>query len=374
MRILSYFNNWFKVYDYLALEKKEKMVTFYSEGKNYWPYLKGIVVHLTKNTDLTVYYVTSDKDDPGLFYSEKNYNTLVIDHGFMRDFFFKNLNTYLLLTTMPDLDNYQVKKSHKTDYYIYTQHSLMSPNCSYRKGSFDNYDVIFCSGQYMIDEIRENEKFYRLPQKILVKHGYTIIDNLINEYEIFKKSNSLKDKSKRILLAPSWNDMGLIEKDMSENIIKLIIEDGYHITLRPHPETLKRSPEKIKNLLNKFSGNMSFSYEPNILSNDNLFKCDALITDWSGIALEYAFVVKKPILFVDTPQKILNDDYNKLNTIAFEKKIREKIGIVWDCKTSITNLIYDIDNKIYANDYIFNIGKSDKVAADYIKNLINKLS
>ena len=124
---------------------------------------------------------------------------------------------------MPDLDNYQVKKSHKTDYYIYTQRSLMSPNCSYRKGSFDNYDVIFCSGQYMIDEIRENEKFYRLPQKILVKHGYTIIDNLINEYEIFKKSNSLKDKSKRILLAPSWNDMGLIEKDMSENIIKLII-------------------------------------------------------------------------------------------------------------------------------------------------------
>ena len=99
-----------------------------------------------------------------------------------------------------------------------------------------------------------------------------------------------------------------------------------------------------------------------------------LITDWSGIALEYAFVVKKPILFVDTPQKILNDDYNKLNTIAFEKKIREKIGIVWDCKTSITNLIYDIDNKVYANDYIFNIGKSDKVAADYIKNLINELS
>ena len=37
------------------------------------------------------------------------------------------------------------------------------------------------------------------------------------------------------------------------------------------------------------------------------------------ILLEYSFVVKKPILFVDTPQKILNDDYNKLNTIAFEK-------------------------------------------------------
>tara|TARA_Y100000768_G_C23962373_1_gene676049 strand:- start:897 stop:2003 length:1107 start_codon:yes stop_codon:yes gene_type:complete len=362
------------VYDYLALKKSEKMVTFYSEGKNYWPYLRGIVEYLIRNTNVSIYYVTSDEEDPGLLLREKNYKTLIIDDGFMRDFFFKNLNTYILITTMPDLDIYQVKKSQKTSYYIYTQHSLMSPNCSYRKGSFDNYDIIFCSGQYMIDEIRKNEEFHDLPEKILVKHGYTIIDNLIREFEIFKNANRINNKTKKILLAPSWNDKGLIESGMSEDIIKLIISEGYHLTLRPHPQTLKISPQKINSLLEKYSGNASFCYEPNILSNDNLFKCDALITDWSGIALEYAFVVKKPILFVDTPQKILNDDYEQLNTIAFEKKIREKIGVIWDCKTPITDLISNFNKQNNASDYVFNIGKSDEIAANYIKNLINKFS
>ena len=374
MSLLLYFSKWIQVYDFIGLKKSEKLVTFYSEGKNYWPYLEGIIKHLLGESNITIYYVTSDKDDPGLKEKASNYHTLLIDDGYMRDWFFKNLNTYILITTMPDIDNFQIKKSSDTNYYIYTQHSLMSPNCSYRKGSFDHYDIIFCSGQYMIDEIRKAEEFYDLPKKVLVDHGYTRLDSLKSEYLSFKK-NEKPIKQKKILLAPSWNKEGVLNSSLAEIIIQNSINQGFEITLRPHPESLKYSNDKIKHILNKFEDNDLFKYENNIVGNISLFESDILITDWSGMSLEYAFSMKKPVLYISTPQKILNEDYHIIGIEAFEASIREKIGIIWDGYSSIETILENshIEEYDYSKD-IFNIGKSDEVGALYIKDLVKEFT
>jgi len=374
MSLLLYFSKWIKVFDFIRLEKSEKLVTFYSEGKNNWPYLKGIIKHLLVNSKLKIYYVSSDQDDPGLKEKASNYHTLLIDDGYMRDWFFEKLNTYILITTMPDIDNFQIKKSSATNYYIYTQHSLMSPNCSYKKGAFDNYDIVFCSGQYMIDEIRKAEEFYNLPKKELVHHGYTRLDNLISEYSTFKK-NIKAIRQKKILFAPSWNKEGVLNSSLAETIIQSSINQGFEITLRPHPESLKYSNDKIKHILNKFEDNDLFKYENNIVGNISLFESDILITDWSGMSLEYAFSMKKPVLYISTPQKILNEDYHIIGTEAFEASIREKIGIIWDGYSSIENILENshIEEYDYSKD-IFNIGKSDEVGSRYIINLTKQFS
>jgi len=41
------------VFDYIALDKSHKMITFYSEGKNYWPYLNGLIeaINILKKID-----------------------------------------------------------------------------------------------------------------------------------------------------------------------------------------------------------------------------------------------------------------------------------------------------------------------------------
>lgn len=374
MNFLLYFSKWMKVFDFIRLKKSDKLVTFYSEGKNNWPYLKGIIKHLLVNSKLTIYYVSSDQDDPGLKEKASNYHTLLIDDGYMRDWFFDKLNAYILVTTMPDMDNFQIKKSSETNYYIYTQHSLMSPNCSYRKGSFDNYDIVFCSGKYMIDEIRKAEEFYNLPKKELVHHGYTRLDSLKLEYSYFKK-NKKTIKQKKILFAPSWNKTGVLNSSLAEIIIQNSINQGFEITLRPHPESLKYSKDKIKSLLNKFSNDSLFNYENNIVDNISLFESDILVTDWSGIALEYAFSMEKPVLYINTPQKILNEDYHILGTQAFEASMREKVGVIWDGYSSIENILEN--NHIKTYDYskdIFNIGKSDEVGSLYIMKLIQESS
>ena len=55
-------------------------------------------------------------------------------------------------------------------------------------------------------------------------------------------------------------------------------------------------------------------------SNDIVFNADLMITDWSGITYEYAYTTKKLVLFIDTPMKIMNPEYEKM-------KINNKLGI-----------------------------------------------
>ena len=192
---------------------------------------------------------------------------------------------------------------------------------------------------------------------------------MISEYSTFKK-NTKEIRQKKILFAPSWNKEGVLNSSLAEIIIQSSINQGFEITLRPHPESLKYSNDRIKNILNKFKNNNLFKYENNIIDNYSLFDSDILITDWSGISLEYAFSMKKPILYIDTPQKILNEDYHELGIEAFEASVREKIGVIWDGNSSIEDLLKASCVKKYDyNKDIFNIEKSNEVGSRYIINL-----
>ena len=64
---------------------------------------------------------------------------------------------------------------------------------------------------------------------------------------------------------------------------------------------------------------------PSVL--ERLQSTDILITDRSGIAFEFAFGIKKPVLFIDTSLKINNPDYKELEIEPIENSIRSEIGV-----------------------------------------------
>jgi hypothetical protein len=128
----------------MQLPKEQRRLTFYSEGKNYWPHLEGLIREVLATSDIPVCYISSGKDDPGLFLEHANYLTFKIDEGFVRNWLFENIETDVMVMTMPDLHQYQVKKSKHKVHYVYVQHSLVSLHMAYRKGAFDHYDTIFC--------------------------------------------------------------------------------------------------------------------------------------------------------------------------------------------------------------------------------------
>ena len=371
--IFNYLKKWFDVWDYLALESNNKKITFYSEGKNYWPYLENIINELLNISNEKIHYVTSDQDDPGLQLKNSRISKILIDEGAMRNWFFQNLNTKIMIMTMPDLDNYQIKKSKKTQFYIYTHHALNSFSSALRKNAIDNFDIIFCPGPHHVSEVKILEKFYKLPSKRLVETGYVKVDMLIEKYNYYKKQQHNYTDSESILIAPVWGKHGIIEMGKGISIIESLINQKYNVVLRPHPETFKHSSEKIEEIATEYKHHKRFTLERNITDDTSLFSSKALVTDWSGIAWEYALALKKPILFIDTPQRINNDDYHKLPIKSFEEKMREKCGVIWDGKSPIGDLINsNINSSLQTSNYVFNLSKSSKIAAEYIVNLANE--
>ena len=235
-----------------------------------------------------------------------------------------------MVMTMPDLHHYQLKRSKHKVHYIYAQHSLVSLHMIYRKGAFDHFDTILCAGPHHVQEIRAMEALYNLPPKNLIEHGYGRLDAIIEEAQKRPRKEKPAGAPKHVLIAPSWGPKGTLESGIGAEIIDQLIMEGYKVTLRPHPQTVKFAKVKIDAILKKHGNDPMFAYEGNIAGQDSLHDSDIMISDWSGAALDYAFGLNKPVLFVDVPRKINNPDYKEINIEPFESKIREKIGTIID--------------------------------------------
>ena len=363
------------------LDHTEKQIVFYSENQNSMFIFKSLIEELI-NQDITICYVTSSKDDPNLNSSNEKMRTFYIGEGIMRTKFFLNLKADILIMTMPDLGTSYIKRSKVYPvHYVYMFHAIASTHLVYKKSAFDNYDSIFCVGNFQIDEIRSREKLYKLDAKNLIETGYSHLDNLIKKYSTNKKI-PINDPI-QILIAPSWSDDGLFETAIEKNI-SILLDSGFKVTLRPHPMTQKKSEKKINFLLQKFSSNSNFVLEKNIPNFESFVKSDIMITDWSGAAIEYAFTLERPVLFIDVPKKIHNSDYEKLPEIPIEISIRDKIGEIISLSDmevlpeKIQNLCQNPDiikDKIkrIREELIANLGNSSKIEVEYILKLKNQL-
>ena len=119
---------------------------------------------------------------------------------------------YLFLT-LTDLGNHSIKKNKNIDKYVYFNHSGSSTFRGYTEGSFDNYDIILCNGQYQIDEIRFREKRKNISKKDLILTGHFYFDH------ISKKINHNLNPNE-ILIAPTWSYD--YKNFISENFISII--------------------------------------------------------------------------------------------------------------------------------------------------------
>ena len=70
-----------------------------------------------------------------------------------------------------------------------------------------------------------------------------------------------------------------------------------------------------------------------------------MITDHSGISVEYILIFKKPVLFVNSSGKINNEDYKALNIESLENQIRNLFGYQIEVK-NIGNIASFIENAI----------------------------
>jgi YidC/Oxa1 family membrane protein insertase len=356
--------------------QEERRIIFYSESSIYYLYFEGIIQYLLSNSKYDICYITSDIKDSVFKLASDRFKVLYLSN-LMLAFVTIFLDSKVLVMTMTDLEKYHIKRSIKDVDHIYAFHAIMSTNMAYQKGAFDHYDTIFCVGPHHFEEIRQTECHYGLKAKRLVKVGYHLLERIYAEHIEYRQNNKDNLKGKQtILIAPSWSE-GNIMKTCINELLSSLLRSGYRVILRPHPETYKRNFGLIKATVNKFKGDANFELEAKLNSIKNFHLADLLITDWSGIAFEYAFGTERPVLFINTPMKVHNSEYKSIGFEPLEVKLRDKIGVSLELDKinsiipSVVKLLADQEfyrKQIIKNrdQYIYNWGSSSEVGGKYI--------
>lgn len=365
---------------FLAYENKQ--IVFYSEKNGFYKYFKGIIETILRKTDIIIHYISSDPDDEVFRLESDSFRTYYIEEKLM--VLMMRMDADIVVMTTPDLQNYYIKRSMVRDdiEYIYVDHAMNSVNLTYHKGALDNFDTVFVPNELTIEEIRAAEKLYGTKEKNLVRYGYALIDGMISDYE---SQPPVDNDPPVVLIAPSWQENNIMDSSVEGILDSLLPTEKYRVIVRPHPQYVRHYPERLKALGEKYAKYSSFELQTDFSSNSTVFNADVLVTDWSGIAYEYSFTTLKPCLFINTPMKIMNPDYEELNIVPFDVQIRDRIGIslgtdeLEKVASSADRLLHE---EVFSKDsirklreqYLFNVGSSAQTGADYIiKELISRL-
>lgn len=361
-----------------------KHFVVYSEGSGYYKYFKNIIEYILEHSNVAVHYITNDpkdqifakaKENPQIkpyYIGEKKLITLMM-----------KMDADIVLMTTPDLENYYVKRSYvkKDVEYIYTNHGIGSDNLTLRSHALDHFDTIFAIGPNIIEEQRALEKEYKLPAKRLVETGYCLLDDMIENYEKMEKKES---EVKTILIAPSWQKDNLLDYCLDE-LLSGIIGRGYRVIVRPHPQYVRIYPAKIERMLEKYKCKMDdhFIIETDFSSNETVYSADLVVTDWSGIGCEFSFTTHKPTLYINTPMKVMNPEWKRIDVVPFDIKIRDQVGISLDTDQlyrvgEVTDslirdmpLYYEKIGKL-KNESFYHLGHSGEMGGKYIMDRLKE--
>ena len=301
-----------------------KHLVFYSESSGFYKYFRGYIEYILNSTNLTVHYITSDPND-GIFELE-NENPQIrayyIGENRLITLMMK-MDADVVVMTMPDLETFHIKRSYvrKDIEYIFAQHDVNNHAMLMRRGCTDHFDTIFCAGPHQKAEEEEFTEVYHLPPRSLVEVGYPLIDDLRAAY---RAADHQANEKKKILIAPSWQKDNIIDSCLEE-ILDQLKGCGYEVIVRPHPQEVRLKQEYMRVLKEKYES-AGIQIQTDFSSDNPVMEADLLITDWSGISWEYAFTTLRPVLFINTPMKIMNPDYAEIKTESINLTLRDQLG------------------------------------------------
>lgn len=364
-----------------SLHREEKAVVFYSERAGDFKYFEGIFLETLERSSVAVYYLTSDPLDPMLADPAGRWKGFYF--GWLLPLVLLFLNRKVLVMTLPDLDRYHIRRSVRGVQHVYVFHALVSTHMVYRFGAFDHYDTVLCAGPHQVAELRRAEEIYGLPPKRLAEVGYPWLDRLIAVRKRIDESASSSGVGPKVLIAPSWGRHNILESCLEE-ITAPLSRLGYSVVIRPHPQWVRQNPREIKRISRQFGSRENVEVDLGPLSDQALMETDVLVTDWSGIALEYAFAAERPVLFIDVPSKVNNPRHEELGMTPLEMRLRNRIGKVVTLQ-AVDQIDREIRGLIERRDSyrdcilkereqaVFHLGRSSSVGAQFILDLCQSL-
>ena len=285
-------------------DKAIKLAVF-SDDKRYWSVFEPILREMNER-GFDCVYMTASEDDPGLKSEMEHVKAECIGPGNKAFAKLNFVKAAIVLSTTPGVDVYQWKRSKDAKYYVHVPHSPAEMT-TYRMFGIDFYDAVLCSGQFQIDDTRDLEEARHLKAKELVLTGSPFMDEKRKKFEERKaaaeegKSSEDKDKDKTrtVLLAPSWGASAILSR-YGEEFIRDLLATGYHIIVRPHPQSFTSEKELMDKLMAEFPNSDQLEWNRDTDNFDALNRSDILISDFSGVIFDFSLVFDKPVICADT--------------------------------------------------------------------------
>lgn len=269
-------------------------VVIFSDSKRYWNVFKTICDEFERRKE-KLEYLTASPDDPALDCSYEYISSRFIGEGNKAFAALNMLNADVVLSTTPSLDVLYWKRSKNVKWYVHIGH-FAGDMSLYRMFGIDYYDAILTSGEHQERQIRELEKLRGLPPKEIAETGVTYLDSMKARLD---DAGALPDHPLTVLLAPSWGSSAILTVYGAE-MIKSLLDTGYHIIIRPHPQSFTAEKENMESLMTQFPENEQMEWNRD---NDNfevLRRSDIMISDFSSVIFDFALVFDKPIIYADT--------------------------------------------------------------------------
>lgn len=291
---------WFSGGKHKGTDDESAQFVIFSDDKRYWPVFEPVVRELDKR-GVDVIYMTASEDDPALDNPYPHIKGEFIGNGNKPFSKLNFLEATLLLATTPGLDVYQWKRSKKVKYYVHMLHCA-NESTLYRMFALDYYDAVLLSGDYQADDLRELEAKRKTTPKELYKIGIPYMDEMVKRLKAEDEKGKVPpraDGKKTILLAPSWGPSSIFNK-FGGKIIDTLLEGGFHVVVRPHPQSFKSETELMDKLTASYPESDDLEWNRDVDNFNVLRRSDLLISDFSGIVFDFSLVYDKPVIYADT--------------------------------------------------------------------------
>ena len=300
---------------------KKISITFFIEGQEHLRFVLSYIL-ICRDLGFEIEVISLESLDLDI----SDVEIKIIEQSNLRESF-KNIRTDWLFTTTPGVGSFYFPKSkkgfiNKRTKYVYLFHSLVSPNEVYLDKSFEKFDVILSPNRLITEQLK-----YVTSKNVKT---FTVGYPALNQY----KENTKFTNKKTVLIAPSWGEESfLLDHKFMEKLVKSMSKIYDKIIIRPHPMHLAmlQKQKKFKN------PKISYDFDKNL---DYLNDIQMLVTDWSGISLEYYFLTNNKLIFIDGTKKIRRKLSKQEKGIELiEDKIRNIIGTIISKNEDLGNVL-----------------------------------
>lgn len=308
-QLINFFIDLF-IFCKFKLKESDYKAGFFCESNFIFHYLEPYILNKSKKVKVVILSFENIQSD-----LINKSTVFVFRSNFFRQLIFLTLKLNVLYSSTPDLDNTIFKRSKFSKCkYIYLHHTPVSLTLIYNSDAFNAFDAVQTISTYQFEEMKEIVSKNNLKTKIF-KSKYLFIHK-----QIERNRNQIPDTD--VLIAPSWNSSFyklnyhiLLKKQLSKNNITY--------KLRPHPMSLVKGEITMNDLT-------KLNIPVDKLTLLNFFKYKFIITDWSGIFIEFALIFKRKAYLINTPKKIVNTNYLNYENQPIEISLRNILGKTYE--------------------------------------------